>query len=163
MGRPSIPSFAYVLVVVERARRFLLVEERKHGGYYLPAGGVEVGETLVQAAVRETLEEAGVFVTPTGLLGLDQQWIPGRGGVSIKWRFVLTARVEGDPTPKSTPDRHSLGARWVDADLARTLPLRHPEVVEWIDLAWGGARTLPLERYNAVGLSGEAPTIRARD
>lgn len=45
--------------------RSLLVHEARHGGgWYLPAGRVEMGETLVDAAVRETLEESGVRAVP---------------------------------------------------------------------------------------------------
>ena len=49
-----------VAVVVEREGRFLMVEEEAELGrvvYNQPAGHVEKGETLEQAAVREALEE----------------------------------------------------------------------------------------------------------
>lgn len=61
-----------VATVVEREGRFLLVEERVGGELCLnqPAGHWESGETLVEAARRETLEESGWQVRPTGLLGL---------------------------------------------------------------------------------------------
>eukprot|EP00966_Prymnesium_polylepis_P209760 4858367-Prymnesium_polylepis.1 len=41
--------------------RVLLIRSRKHPEWFtFPAGGVERGETLQQAAARETVEEAGV-------------------------------------------------------------------------------------------------------
>ena len=41
--------------------KLLLIRSRKHPEWYVfPAGGVERGETLQQAAARETMEEAGV-------------------------------------------------------------------------------------------------------
>lgn len=43
--------------------QMLLIE--RNGRWDLPKGKVEAGETLVQAAVRETLEETGISATPT--------------------------------------------------------------------------------------------------
>lgn len=63
-----------VACVVERDNRFLIVEERIPGlpGLVLnqPAGHWEFGETLIEGAVREALEETGWEVRPTALLGL---------------------------------------------------------------------------------------------
>ncbi|RLB53111.1 MAG: NUDIX hydrolase [Deltaproteobacteria bacterium] len=153
MARTPIPSYTYVLVVCEYEGRYLLVEERKHGGgFYLPAGGVELGETIVEAAVRETLEEAAVLVEPTAILALDHEWLPGEGQVRQKWRYVLTAQVVNDPTPKRTADKHSLGARWVAPQEIHDLALRHHEVCDWVQLALAGGPTLPIHRYRGVGL-----------
>jgi len=38
--------------------------------WFLPGGGVEPGETIVQAAVREIAEETGLALAPEGLLHL---------------------------------------------------------------------------------------------
>lgn len=62
-----------VAVVIEREGRFLLVEERAEAErivYNQPAGHVEKGESLEQAACREALEETGWDVKLTGVLGL---------------------------------------------------------------------------------------------
>jgi 8-oxo-dGTP pyrophosphatase MutT (NUDIX family) len=57
--------------VVFRDERYLLVEERENGRLVLnqPAGHLEPGETLVQAAARETLEESGWEVAIEAVLG----------------------------------------------------------------------------------------------
>lgn len=62
-----------VACVVEHDHRFLLVEERaEDGGLVLnqPAGHWDEGETLLAAAVRETLEESAWEVELTALIGL---------------------------------------------------------------------------------------------
>ncbi|GAB2794851.1 NUDIX hydrolase [Halomonas shantousis] len=62
-----------VATVIERAGRYLLVEEDRGGPFSLfnqPAGHLEPGERLVQAAERETREEAAWQVAITHYLGL---------------------------------------------------------------------------------------------
>ncbi|MCA9712212.1 MAG: NUDIX domain-containing protein, partial [Myxococcales bacterium] len=69
MARVPLPTWTFALVVVRLGPRFLLVHERKHGGgWYLPAGRVEPGETIAAAAIRETREEAGIPIVLDGIL-----------------------------------------------------------------------------------------------
>ena len=77
-----------VATVVEREGRFLLIEERINGELVLnqPAGHWEPGETLIEAARRETLEESGWEVEPTHLLGI-YEWQPQ----SLPYPFVRFA------------------------------------------------------------------------
>lgn len=147
MPRARIPSHFFVFVVVEHEGHVLLVREAKHGqNWYCPAGGLEAGETIQEAAVRETMEEAGVLVAEAGLLRVEQQWFPNdrERGLSSWWRFVLRARVVGDPTPKRVADQHSLEARWVHPDALALFPLRHPEVIDLVELALGATPEVPL-------------------
>src|SRR5215212_9055650 len=52
------------------AERLLLVRRCDSGTWELPGGRVDIGETAVDAAIRETAEEAGVHVVVTGLVGI---------------------------------------------------------------------------------------------
>jgi ADP-ribose pyrophosphatase YjhB (NUDIX family) len=63
-----------VATVIERDRKFLMVEELIDGQirYNQPAGHLESGESLAQAAVRETLEETAWEVRLQALLGVYQ-------------------------------------------------------------------------------------------
>ncbi len=56
--------------VVERDGAFLMVNETIHGRsvYNQPAGHLDEGETLVEAAIRECKEETGWEVEPTAFL-----------------------------------------------------------------------------------------------
>ena len=61
-----------VAAVIEREGKFLLVEEHTPEGLRLnnPAGHLDEGESLVQACIRETLEETAHPFVPTSLVGI---------------------------------------------------------------------------------------------
>jgi 8-oxo-dGTP pyrophosphatase MutT (NUDIX family) len=159
MPRLPIPGYHFVLVVVPYRGRFLLIRERKHGQtWYLPAGGVEVGESLVQAAIRETQEESGVRVRPVGFLWFEQEWIVVDDRPCCRFRYLLLARPEWSLEPKQIPDRHSLGARWVSTDEASELPLRDVEVLPILRHVENGVTPIPLGVFTAS--SAHAPRWR---
>ena len=65
--RPIPGVGAVVLRVVEGRRQVLLIRrgsEPMAGGWSLPGGAIELGETVREACVRETLEETGIRVEP---------------------------------------------------------------------------------------------------
>jgi len=151
MPRQAVPSYVYVLVVVAHAGRFLLVHERKHGQtWYLPAGGVEPGETVVNAAIRETWEEAGIAVQPEGLLWVEHEWLGVGGSLASRWRFILTARPVGATTPKHIADQHTLEARWATTDELEEYPFRDYAVVPMLKHVQAGALVTPLRFYRAI-------------
>jgi len=137
MPREPLPTWFYVLVAVRLGRRFLLVRESKHGErWYLPAGRVEPGESLIAAAERETLEESGIPIVVDGIVRVEHTPMPGATTV----RVIFTARPADDTPPKSVPDADSLGATWATIDDIRALPLRKDEVLRICGhLARGGA------------------------
>jgi ADP-ribose pyrophosphatase YjhB (NUDIX family) len=63
---------ATVAAIVEQNNQFLLIEEETERGnrFNQPAGHLEDGETLIQAVIRETLEESAYEFTPQALLGI---------------------------------------------------------------------------------------------
>lgn len=67
----SIPI--HVSVVLQQEDRILLVQERKPENYEkwnLPGGHLELGETIPQGAMREVVEETGLTVTLSELVGI---------------------------------------------------------------------------------------------
>ncbi len=50
--------------IVIRDGKIAMIHSQKYGYYKFPGGGIEKGETPVQAMIRETLEEAGLIVKP---------------------------------------------------------------------------------------------------
>jgi 8-oxo-dGTP pyrophosphatase MutT (NUDIX family) len=68
--RPNSLVPAAGVLAVDQAGRLLLQRRRDTGQWAIPMGKQELGETVAQCAVRETLEETGVAVEVTGLLGI---------------------------------------------------------------------------------------------
>jgi phosphatase NudJ len=142
MPRTPTPTYCFALVVVRRGDQYLLVQERKqHEGWYLPAGQVEPGERLVDAAVRETMEEGGIPVALDGVLRVEHT--PRPDG-SARLRVFFLAHPIDDTPPKSVPDAESLGAAWIRLGELDGLTLRGSEVrgvLEWVE---AGGQALPL-------------------
>ena len=129
-----------MVVVVRKADKYLLVHERKHGQtWYLPAGRVEPGETLPDAALRETEEETGVAIALDGIIRVEHRLIPDAARV----RVIFTGHAVDDRPPKSAADAHSLEARWVTLDEAAQLPLRGDDVLHWLKYVATGQPIYP--------------------
>ena len=148
-----------VIALVEQGERLLLVQEAKprwRGLWNLPGGRVEEGESLVGALEREVLEEAGLAVTATGLLYVDQLVADGTG-VPNRLRFAFRAEVRAGNL-KSEQDEHSLRAQWFVRDELPELALRARTLVErTLDAS---PSLLPMER---VHLIDEEERERERD
>jgi 8-oxo-dGTP pyrophosphatase MutT (NUDIX family) len=108
--------------VVARDDGAILLIRRTDNGYWaLPGGAMELTESVSQAGVRETIEEAGYECEITGLAGIysDPHHIihyTGNDEVRREFSIVLTARpVSGQPTTSA----ESSEVRWVQpGDLA---------------------------------------------
>lgn len=148
--QPDITVAALVL----RDGRFLAVEEDVRGTVVLnqPAGHVEPGETLLQAVVRETLEETGWDVRPTGLVGVYQWTDPGADGEAERsyLRIVFVAEALGHHAER-TLDEGIVRSLWLTPGEMRDagMPLRSPLVLAAVDHFLAGQR-LPLSSVCAL-------------
>lgn len=132
--RRQASAFSAGVVVVRRVDgewRFLLLRSFRYWDF--PKGGVEAGELPLAAALRETLEEAG-------LSGLSFRWGEAfidtepysRGKVA---RYFLAESAAGDvvlhPSPTLGRPEHE-EFRWLSAaDAARLLVPRVRRVLDW--------------------------------
>ena len=160
-GMPLKPDIT-VAAVVERAGRFLIVQERAARRVVLnqPAGHLEYGESLLQAVIRETLEETGYPFEPQAVTGV-YLW---QGPAERTFLRVAFAGTVGDRANGSPLDRAIIRTAWINRDQLRQREgeLRSPLVLRCIDDYLRGAR-YPLELLNhlltapALEAAGSAP------
>ena len=139
-----------VATIAEQNGRFLLVREKIHGHevYNQPAGHWEQGETLTEAAIRETLEETGWHFEAKGIVGIYQWSVPGNPLTFFRVCY------HGEAT-RHEPDRELdtgiLAAEWLTAEELARYPdkLRSPMVMQCIDDYLTGKR-YPLELITSL-------------
>ena len=133
-----------VAAIAERDGRFLVVEERIDGRlvFNQPAGHLEASETLLEAVVRETLEETGCHVRPEAVSGLYLWRSPRRGTTILRTSFVVTVLSEVENAVLDTGIERAV---WLTREeLASSERLRSDFVLRTIDDYLAGQR-LPLD------------------
>lgn len=105
---------ATVATIVEKNGKYLLVEEVVNGETVLnqPAGHVEEDESILAAALRETLEETGWKVELTGLVGIYNY--PAPNGVTY-YRFSFAAEAIREVTDAQLDDG-IIGPVWLSLE-----------------------------------------------
>jgi 8-oxo-dGTP diphosphatase len=106
--------------------RVVLVRHRRGGRTYhlLPGGGVEYGETLDGALVREALEETGLSVRAVKPLFISDTLAPGGGPHVVNITFL--AEVAGGEITRSPRDARVEAVDLVDPDELAGVDLRPP-------------------------------------
>lgn len=115
---PQWKPNATVAAIIEQNGKFLLVEEETDRGnrFNQPAGHLEDGETLLQAVIRETMEESAYEFTPEKLLGV-YQWKHSHNETTYL-RFAFIGKV-GKHYPTQALDTGIVQAVWMGMDEIR--------------------------------------------
>lgn len=136
-----------VAAVVEHDGKYLLVEEEPEAGAGLflnqPAGHLDPGESIVQGAIRETLEETAYTFVPEYLVGI-YQWHSHRVDTTYI-RFAFGGHVTHHDS-KRVLDTGILQASWYSLDEVNQMIQQHrsPLVMQCIRDHLAGKR-YPLE------------------
>ena len=130
-----------VAAVVQRDGKFLLVEEETESGlaFNQPAGHLEAGEALVDAVVREALEETAYHFKPTHLLGIYNWKHPTKDVTYL--RFAFAGELRGWEADRKLDDG-IVGARWLTLDEVEATRERHrsPLILRCIEDLVAGKR-----------------------
>lgn len=123
--------------------RLLLVRRADTLNWELPGGKVEFGESSVQAAIREVLEESGVRIQVTSLSGVytDPDHVMTYSSGEIRQQFALCFHgvpVSGTPRPD---EDETIAATWFPITDIAQLDI-HPSVRLRIDHAVHHADTV---------------------
>jgi 8-oxo-dGTP pyrophosphatase MutT (NUDIX family) len=140
MNLPATPPLARwkpsvtVAAIIEQNGKFLLVEEHTPEGLRLnnPAGHLDPGESLVQACVREALEETCRDFSPSALLGIYMSRFqrPAAGEDITYLRFAFCGTV-GDVLPERHLDTGIVRTLWLSPEEIRASQAQHRSPLVW--------------------------------
>lgn len=155
-----------VAAVIERAGRFLLVEEHTSHGLKLntPAGHLDPGESLAEGCARETLEETAHHFRPTALLGIymarfERGTPDAQGQTDITYlRFAFAGEL-GAREPDRALDAGIVRTLWMTPQEIRASVQRHrsPLLLQCVEDHLAGRRH-PLDLFH-IDPSVAAPGV----
>jgi ADP-ribose pyrophosphatase YjhB (NUDIX family) len=134
-----LPRLRAALIALDDLGRILLLKHmRPHGQYWvLPGGGVDAGESVESALVREISEELGAKVRPEKLVAIGELMTGERHVVD----FFFTGALDRQ-TGFVVKHEEGIGeARWVEPSRMHELKVLPPEIVpilEEIATGWTG-------------------------
>ena len=105
------------VVVTSENDEILLIRRSDNDNWAIPGGAIDLGESMTQAAIRETKEESGIDCEITGLVGIytDPKHVilyTSNGEARQEFSIVLTGRPVGG---ELAPSSESSEVRWVPA------------------------------------------------
>ena len=113
------------IIVADDLGQILMIRRTDNDNWAVPGGAIDLGESMTEAAVRETAEETGITCEITGLVGIytDPDHVihyTSNDEVRQEFSIVLTARpLNGEPTTSS----ESSEVQWVAAEAVRRLTM----------------------------------------
>jgi 8-oxo-dGTP pyrophosphatase MutT (NUDIX family) len=117
------------VIVVNDPGEILMIRRTDNGNWAVPGGGMDPGESITDAAVRETQEETGITCTITGLVGIYTNprhviLYTSNGEVRQEFSIVFTAKpVSGELRPSS----ESSEPQWVSPSAIPDMQM-HPSM-----------------------------------
>jgi ADP-ribose pyrophosphatase YjhB (NUDIX family) len=123
-------------VVIWRGDKVLLVKRRnapRKGELGLPGGVQQIGETIMQAAVREAREETGLDIVPLGIItAIDAITRDKQGKTEFHYTIVEVAAESREGEARARDD--ALDLRWASMEEVEKL-CAWPEVARMVRLS----------------------------
>src|SRR5262245_27982217 len=108
------------VVVVDPVGRILLMERADTGGWGLPGGFMEPGESFEEAGIREVREETGIDVTDLELLGVfsgaEYYYRYPHGDEVYNVTAAYIAHLPPNAVPRAADPAESLQTRFFPID-----------------------------------------------
>jgi ADP-ribose pyrophosphatase YjhB (NUDIX family) len=119
---------AVTAVVQDDQGRLLLIRRTDNDLYAIPGGALELGETLTQTVHREVLEETGIEVQVTGMIGVysDPNHVIEFTDGEVRQEFSICFRATPTGGEPRTSDE-SKEVLWRDPDALDLLNI-HPTI-----------------------------------
>jgi len=134
MDDPVWKPHTTVAAIGERNGKFLLVKEKVKGEivFNQPAGHLDPGESLLDAVIRETLEETQYEFTPTGLQGI-YHLVLDENSDSTYIRYLFRGKIGSNLNGKL--DDGIISAEWMSYDEIQSCREHHrsPLVLQGIE------------------------------
>lgn len=159
-----------VYIVNPQLTRVLMIDHLSTGKILQPGGHLDQGETVVQGALRETVEETGIepgsfrvldaLAAVDGLIDIDTHAIAARPlkgeGPHVHHDFAFLRIAEEDASLLTAQVAEVAGLRWMDMeDVATMGNNRHERVIGKIRvLAKASLNSSPDEPDSAPGMKG---------
>lgn len=162
---PAAPAFVRHSArgILIRDGRAAMVHSRKYDYYKFPGGGIEPGESPVDALLREVREEAGLVVLPNSIreYGLVHraQKSDSREGMFVQDNYYYLCEAEETPTAQDLDDyerEEGYTLEWVMPQAAISANRTHPHGVDFFSQAMLEREARVLELLQEEGfLSGK--------
>jgi 8-oxo-dGTP pyrophosphatase MutT (NUDIX family) len=119
-------------MVIDRDGRIFLIKHSYMPGWYLPGGGVEVGETVLEALTRELMEEGNIEIGACEFFAL--YFNPRDSARDHVALYVIRDFVQtSPPKPNSEIIAHGFFARdALPSDITPATRLRIAEVMDGV-------------------------------
>jgi len=135
------PRLRVALITFDDEGRVLLLQhERIHGKYWvLPGGGVDTGESIEDALVREIREELSVDCDVEKLVAVGELILPDRHVVD----FFLAGTLSDTQNFEILHEEGISDAQWFEPSQLDTISVLPPEILEVIK-GMEGLKTGPI-------------------
>lgn len=126
------------VIVTNDTGEILLIKRTDNGRYALPGGGMDLGESITDAAVRETSEETGLVVDVVRLVGIYTN--PGHlieytsdGEVRQEFAVVFAARPRAGELATSSESSDVVWVAPADLDRLNLHPTQRQRIAHFLE------------------------------
>ena len=125
--------------VINPDGKMLLIRRSDNHKWAMPGGGIDVGETAAQAAVREALEETGVHCEAILLAAVHDSRLCGCHHLQQLYHFTFLCRPLPVPSESASHATEVLETAWYsEADLPAEIDPGHVTRIAYAFQTWRG-------------------------